>query len=219
MQMRDSKELGLTDAYAVKTPDDNRALYREWADTYDKAFADARGYQYPQRIAAIYARYATRSDTPIVDIGSGTGLVAAALQLDADIDTPITIDGIDISPEMPQISRDKKIYRQLFEADLTKPLDLPEKQYGAAVSAGTFTHGHVGPEALNGALRLCRAGALLVIGVNGTAFDQYHFGSGFAALQADNLITPLEFVRVQYYANAEDSHADDHGYAAVFRKV
>ena len=120
---------------------------------------------------------------------------------------------------MLAISRTKQVYRHLFEADLTQSIDLPENQYGAVVSAGTFTHGHVGPEALLKLLRLCRAGALFVIGVNGTAFDQYHFGSHFAALQADQHITPIEFIRVQYYATASDTYSADQGYAVVFRKV
>ena len=57
--MRTKKTLGLDDAYAVKTPDDNRELYRAWADTYDTEFAAARGYQYPQRVAEVVANRAS----------------------------------------------------------------------------------------------------------------------------------------------------------------
>ena len=58
--MTDKKSLGLDDAYAVKTPDDNRELYRAWAATYDSDFAAARGYQYPLRIADIATSANTR---------------------------------------------------------------------------------------------------------------------------------------------------------------
>jgi len=217
--MQNDDKISLEDAYALQTPEDNVALYRHWAETYDVEFARDRGYQYPQIIADIYARHAKPADTPVLDVGSGTGLVASALQEHHSVDAQLTIDGVDISPEMLAVSRTKNVYRHLFEADLTQSIDLPEKQYGAVVSAGTFTHGHVGPEALIKLLRLCRAGALFVIGVNGTAFDQYHFGSHFAALQADQHITPIEFIRVQYYATATDGHAADQGYAALFRKT
>jgi predicted TPR repeat methyltransferase len=217
--MNNNNKISLDDAYALKTPEDNVALYRHWAETYDVEFAQNRGYQYPQKIADIYARCAKLGDNPVLDVGSGTGLVATALQEHQAINAQLTIDGVDISPEMLAISRTKQVYRHLFEADLTQSIDLPEKQYGAVVSAGTFTHGHVGPEALLKLLRLCRAGALFVIGVNGTAFDQYHFGSHFAALQADQHITPIEFIRVQYYATASDTYSADQGYAVVFRKV
>lgn len=217
--MQNDDKISLEDAYALQTPEDNVALYRHWAETYDVEFARDRGYQYPQIIADIYARHSKPADTPVLDVGSGTGLVASALQEHHSVDAQLTIDGVDISPEMLAVSRTKNVYRHLFEADLTRSIDLPEKQYGAVVSAGTFTHGHVGPEALIKLLRLCRAGALFVIGVNGTAFDQYHFGSHFAALQADQHITPIEFIRVQYYATATDGHAADQGYAALFRKT
>jgi predicted TPR repeat methyltransferase len=217
--MQNDDKISLEDAYALQTPEDNVALYRHWAETYDVEFARDRGYQYPQIIADIYARHSKPADTPVLDVGSGTGLVASALQEHHSVDAQLTIDGVDISPEMLAVSRTKNVYRHLFEADLTQSIDLPEKQYGAVVSAGTFTHGHVGPEALIKLLRLCRAGALFVIGVNGTAFDQYHFGSHFAALQADQHITPIEFIRVQYYATATDGHAADQGYAALFRKT
>ena len=217
--MQNDDKISLEDAYALQTPEDNVALYRHWAETYDVEFARDRGYQYPQIIADIYARHSKPADTPVLDVGSGTGLVASALQEHHSVETQLTIDGVDISPEMLAVSRTKNVYRHLFEADLTQSIDLPEKQYGAVVSAGTFTHGHVWPEALIKLLRLCRAGALFVIGVNGTAFDQYHFGSHFAALQADQHITPIEFIRVQYYATATDGHAADQGYAALFRKT
>lgn len=217
--MQNDPKISLDDAYGLKTPEDNIALYRDWAETYDAEFAQDRGYQYPQVIADIYARHAKPNDNPILDVGSGTGLVASALQEHHTDDAQLTIDGVDISPEMLAVSRAKGVYRHLFKADLTQSIDLSELQYGAVVSAGTFTHGHVGPEAFIKLLRLCRAGALFVIGVNGTAFDQYHFGSHFAALQADKHITPVEFIRVQYYASASDDHAADQGFAAVFRKV
>ena len=217
--MQNDDKISLDDAYALKTPEDNVALYRHWAETYDAEFARHRGYQYPHKIADIYAHHSKPDDNPILDVGSGTGLVASALQEHQAINAQLTIDGVDISPEMLAISRTKNVYRHLFEADLTQPVDLPEKQYGAVVSAGTFTHGHVGPEALLTLLRLSRTGALFVIGVNGTAFDQYHFGSHFAALQADEHITPIEFIRVQYYATASDIHGADQGYAALFRKT
>lgn len=217
--MSNDKNLGLEDAYAVKTPDDNLALYRDWASTYDSEFAAPRGYQYPQLIANIYSSKMCGEDTPVLDVGAGTGLVAAALLEHPEIDSELIIDGIDISPEMLEVSKQKEIYHRLFEADLTLPVDLPDDYYGAVISVGTFTHGHVGPDALYELLRMSKPGALFVIGVNGTAFDKYHFGSGFASLQADGYITPLEFVRVQYYANADDDHADDQGYTAVFRKA
>ena len=51
--MKNNSKISLDDAYALKTPADNVALYRHWAETYDVEFAQNRGYQYPQKIADI----------------------------------------------------------------------------------------------------------------------------------------------------------------------
>lgn len=53
--MNDEKKIGLSDAYSLETPDDNKKLYRDWASTYDDDFALQRGYQYPARLADVYA--------------------------------------------------------------------------------------------------------------------------------------------------------------------
>jgi hypothetical protein len=44
--------------------------------------------------------------------------------------------------------------------DLTKPIK-PTRQYSAAVSAGTFTSGHVGPSAIAGIVKLLTPGAVV----------------------------------------------------------
>ena len=116
--MQNDPKISLDDAYGLKTPEDNIALYRDWAETYDAEFAQDRGYQYPQVIADIYARHAKPNDNPILDVGSGTGLVASALQEHHTDDAQLTIDGVDISPEMLAVSRAKGVYRHLFEGGL-----------------------------------------------------------------------------------------------------
>lgn len=206
------KKLGLNDAYAVETPADNIKLYRDWAETYDSEFAAPRGYIYPARIAEIFSQLASENHQPILDVGAGTGLVAEALT----VHTSAPIDGIDISEEMLKVSETKGVYRQLIHADLTGDLNIASHSYGAIVSAGTFTLGHVGPEALYKLLEIAKPGALFVIGINGIAFDKYGFGSTIATLSADAMITDLNFYHTQYYDNAEDEHAGDQGLTACF---
>ena len=41
--MQKDPKISLDDAYALKTPADNVALYRHWAETYDVEFAQSRG--------------------------------------------------------------------------------------------------------------------------------------------------------------------------------
>jgi ubiquinone/menaquinone biosynthesis C-methylase UbiE len=212
--MSEKKRIGLSDAYAVETPEDNLRVYRDWAETYDSEFASTRGYNYPRTLAELFAGRANEVESPVLDVGAGTGLVGQALiELYAG-----PVDAIDISAEMLEVSRRKGVYRELIEADLTVALPVDDARYGGIVSAGTFTHGHVGPAALLEILRVSRTGALFCLGINATAFDKYGFGSAFAALQARGAISPLEFVEAKYYDHADDDHADDAVYTAVFRK-
>ena len=213
--MPSEKQYGLNDAYAVETPGDNVDLYKKWANNYDQTFAQQRGYNYPAHIAHVLHEFSEVGDNPILDVGAGTGLVAEQILTNGNR----VIDAIDISEEMLTESITKGIYRNHIQADLTQKLALDNDVYGAIVSAGTFTHGHVGPQALFELLRVARPNALFCLGVNATAFDNYGFGSAFAALQADGLISPLEFEKTNYYLDATDQHANDIGFTAVFRKI
>ncbi|MEI9907791.1 MAG: hypothetical protein WDO06_07760 [Actinomycetota bacterium] len=41
------------------------------------------------------------------------------------------------------------VYSRLYERDLSQPLDIANSEYGALICSGTFTHGHLGPEAFD----------------------------------------------------------------------
>ena len=74
--MQKNPKISLDDAYALKTPADNVALYRHWAETYDVEFAQNRGYQYPQKIADIFhlpSRFELFEDPPLVSANCSIG--------------------------------------------------------------------------------------------------------------------------------------------------
>ena len=146
----------LKDAYSLKTPKDSINLYKSWAATYDNDFAKENDYRSPIEIAKYFNEYSNNDDTPILDVGAGTGLIGEHLN-----EPMREIDAIDISPEMLDIARFKNCYSKLIEADLTKKLLINKDHYGAIVSAGTFTHGHIGPEVFDELLRVTRSGGLL----------------------------------------------------------
>ena len=73
---------GLDDAYSLDGPDEVRALYRQWADSFDEAFIERMGYVYHQTVVAIFAGRAGAvldEDEAVLDVGCGTGVVGEAL--------------------------------------------------------------------------------------------------------------------------------------------
>ena len=147
----DEQPVTLADAYALVTPQDSRRLYARWAATYESDFVASNQYVIPDRVAEVFAAVAGRLEGPVLDVGCGTGLVAAALVGDsADEGIDWVIDGVDISPEMLAASAVKTrpdgrpLYRHLLEADLTASVEIADGTYAGVLSAGTFTHGHLG---------------------------------------------------------------------------
>jgi ubiquinone/menaquinone biosynthesis C-methylase UbiE len=207
-----AKRIGLDDAYKVQTPEDARALYRDWAESYDHDFAQGMDYQAPRRVAEFFAEHAGERDGPILDVGAGTGLIGAHL---AELGLS-DIHALDISPEMLAVAMRRNCYAGSIEADLTAPLPLPDDAFGGLVSAGTFTHGHVGPEAFDELLRIARAGALFVMGINAAMFDSAGFGAKLAGL-------PISGLRLHdtaiYGPDADPAHRGDLSRIAVFRCV
>ena len=203
----------LENAYKLSTPDDNADYYDAFASTYDTDFAEVLGWQYPAAIAAAYRDAATKADRPIADIGCGSGLVASALNFPRE-----QVDGIDISAEMLRVAEGKKLYRSLYKVDLTNSLSEIANDYGAVLSAGTFTSGHLGPEPLESLLDIARASALFVIGVKKAFFQEAGFEPVLRDMEARGLIKGLQVAEVPMYAKAGHDHSADTAFALVYRK-
>ena len=207
----DSTSYDLDEAYQINGPQDARRLYGDWAPTYDESFGAAWGYIAPREIAAIL-RSEVGPKAEILDIGAGTGLVAEHLR-------GLTVDAVDITPEMLEIARPKGLYRQLLLGDLTAMLPIPDQSYDAVISCGTFTHGHVGPECFPELLRITRPGAVFACGTIGPVLDGAGFGSALARLVALGKITPVAWRDIPIYEGAEHPHKEDRGLVMVFRRI
>jgi len=214
MSDQQKAEALLEGAYALKTADDNIRYYRDFAPLYDSRFAHDLGYCYPAAIARVYRQHATAADMPIADIGCGTGLVAAEIAC-----RPNEIDGLDISPDMLAAASAKGLYGNLIEVDLAAGPGPIDCQYGALVSAGTFTHGHLGAEVLPSLLSIARPGALFCLGVNSEHYQSRDFESTLASMQRESLIRPPALERVAIYSNPNSEHAEDTATVLVYRKT
>lgn len=205
-------------AYSLHTPEDSVALYRAWSRTYDSSFIKQYGYDLALVVANIFLKSARSADhtyRPILDAGAGTGAVAEHLPSRLS-----EIDALDISRDMLDVAASKRIYNQRLVADLTKKLDIRSSTYGAVLSAETFTHGHVGPNALPELLRIARRGALFVLAINEHVFDTTGFGTALAKLVSERTITPVLYHHSKIYnEDAMHSHARDMAFIARFHKL
>lgn len=215
-----SAPLGLNEAYSVKTPEDNRRLYAKWASTYESEFVEKKQYRYPQAIAEVFNERVPLDLLHTVDVGTGTGLTGTYLVAHRP---GIIIDGIDISPEMLEQARGKTrlsghpVYRELFERDLTQEVLDTRAPYDALICSGTFTHGHLGPEAIENLIELVRPGGRLIIGVNNEHFLARSFDGYLAKLTAEAIISEPIIVRVDVYEEGS-AHRGDQARILIFMR-
>ena len=202
----------LEGAYDLKTPADSLRLYADWADTYDETFAAEHAYIMHEHVARAYVN--AGGFQPVLDVGAGTGLCGQALR-ERGLDH---VDATDISPEMLAVAKAKGIYHALFEGDILAGLDVETGTYAGLVSSGTFTHGHVGPEALDELLRLVRSGGWIVLSIHSEHFLTHGFAAKLETLK--EAITDLELRELPIYgAHGSGDHANDIGIVALFRKT
>lgn len=169
--MADRHDGNLGEVYAATSPVEVARHYDAWAGTYEQSMARA-GYRHPAVVGALIARHLPRGAAPILDAGAGTGLLGEWLGI---LGYP-AIDALDLSEGMLAVARAKACYRALHRVALGGPLPFADGAYAGIASAGVFTTGHVGVEALPELLRICRPGGVIVLSVKLPLWEQ-----GFAA--------------------------------------
>ncbi|MEC3862890.1 class I SAM-dependent methyltransferase [Mesobacterium sp. TK19101] len=196
-------------AYALQGRDDNLKLYADWAESYDSDFAQDMDYRLPALVADAFARIGRG---PVLDLGAGTGLCGLALARQGIG----PVDGTDLSTEMLQQAEAKGVYRRCFTGDLLGRLPVGDGAYAGAVSSGTFTHGHVGPEALTEVLRVVAPGGWVVLSINAAHYAAHGFEATLATLPITDLTLPEQAI---YGPGGSSEHRDDTAFLATFRKA
>ncbi len=172
-----------------------KGVYWLTARAYNTILVDMLGYRAPELAADAFAARWRGGDGPVLDLGCGTGLTAAALSKRVSV----VVDGLDYSSSMLDQARRKGLYRHLVEADATKTLPLEPESYAGAISSGLFTHGHVGPEALEPLLAALAPGALFAFTVYSVIWRRSGFGEALDRLAGEGRIAVLSHEEVGHF--------------------
>lgn len=167
----------LDKVYGITDPGEARALYDDWAATYDAEISE-NGYATPGRCAAALAAFLSDPATPILDFGCGTGLSGLALRaLGFSV-----IDGTDLSAGMLATARARGVYRTLTHNAPGAPLDHLAGRYGAIAAVGVISPGAGPIGLLNDLLALLDTGGFIVFSLNDHALAEPAYEARVAAL-------------------------------------
>jgi predicted TPR repeat methyltransferase len=187
-------------AYGLKSREEMLDLYHDWAASYDGTMLDGLGYVSPFRLAELVARHLPDRRSLILDAGCGTGLAALELARRGYS----RFHGLDASSDMLATACERGLYEELIETDLDAKLPLPEGAYDAAVSTGTFTHGHVGAGCLGELLRVLKKGGLLACTIHRDVWHAMGFGAALQELTAACRLRPIAEEEGIYYLSSPE---------------
>ena len=132
--------------------DELEDIYKNWASEYEYDVIQLAGYVGHLITSDLLLNNLKNNNARILDAGCGTGLVGQILHKKSYKN----IVGVDFSKEMIDRAHKKNVYKSLSLCDLTERLEFEDGSFDAIICAGTFTCGHVGPEALYEMVRITK---------------------------------------------------------------
>lgn len=194
-----SKQEILEKVYTADNHKDLMEAYKLWAGDYDGDTVEDFGYVAPAVSAKTLSKFMPDTKATILDAGCGTGLVGEILQTLGYGE----LDALDYSREMLDQAREKEIYRSCIHADLSAPLEIRDNTYDATICVGTFTYGHVGPQAFDELIRITKPEGLICFTIREGAFQDYNFRERMIELEQDGSWELLEMSDQPYLAKED----------------
>lgn len=131
---------------SLKESVSKKEVYDNWAESYED-YVNSINYLGPVNLVKELNDFISdlsMRKLKILDFGCGTGLVGLQLNKILSGRYFFDIDGIDISEKMIEKSREKNVYRQIWNLNLNNEVLPQQYQYDIIVSSGVFLEGHVG---------------------------------------------------------------------------
>ena len=180
--------------YKLKTTDEVMKYYDEWCikNKYDQDMIDWN-YTGPKETVATFTKYAKDKNIKILDAGCGTGLVGVELKKY----NYLNIDGMDLSKKLLDLIP-KGYYLKLDQVDLNKPIKIKNDTYDAIMCVGTFTYGHVKPQALDEFVRITKNNGFICFTINEGIYEEYGFDKKIEKLKELKKLQVKEFFKSDY---------------------
>lgn len=201
------KSSTLKNVYGHKTVEDQRQIYRDWAETYDAQTTGEFGWMGFKPAAEEFAKRVLNKDAKILDAGCGTGLSGVALKNQGFSN----IDGKDLSPEMLEQAGKTGVYSLLSEVDLTNPIEVQEP-YDAIFSCGVYGFGPPNPEHLHHLLNVLKPNGYAVLTVNGKGWIETAWPVNLEKAIKEHSLKLEEQLEIEYLENE-----DINGKLLIFR--
>ena len=195
--------------------------YAEWAPPTDERVDIDPENVLAQRIAEIVAQETSGQSLEVADIGCGSGALGRMLSESSPL---LQIDGIDISKSLLALaekalrSDGTPCYRDLLDADLTKPVYFAANHYDLLVSSGLFVPRLLGASDLVAMVQTVKARGRVIVGIDKSHFDNAAFTIVIREAVWDGVITKPTYTEVDIF----DVNSDRFGEKALiaqFTKV
>ncbi len=185
--------------YKLKTTDEVMRYYDEWGikNKYDQDMVEWN-YTGPKECVDVFKKYTKDKNIKIFDAGCGTGLVGLELKKFGYNN----YDGADLSQKLLDLVP-KNLYKKLLKADLNKKIQSEDSSYDAVMCVGTFTFGHVKPNALEEFIRITKNNGLICFTINEGIYEEYGFDKKINELNEKKLWKMKEFFKSDYIASKD----------------
>ena len=185
--------------YKLKTTEEVMRYYDEWGEE-DKYNRDMVEWNYtgPEETVDVIKKYLLNKKALFFDAGCGTGLVGLQLKKFGYKN----FHGADLSKKLLD-TVPKNLYKKLFKVDLNQPIEFSNNLYDSVTCVGTFTFGHVKPNALDEFVRITKPGGLICFTINEGIYEEYGFDKKILDLKKNNNWEELEFFKSDYIASKD----------------
>ena len=194
------------------TADELREIYMHWANSYDDEML-ANDLQSYKSVTQVSLEMLSAMDAPMIgrplrvmDAGCGTGLLgryfSKSLRASELRSCQVYLAGIDLSPDMLDVAKEKGCFDELYEGNLQE-IDsvVTESNFDLIISSGVFLAGHCGPETLKPLLSCLRPGGYMVFTVRSSLFQEQK--TDFLAAVTDAGCELLQTTTMPYYGEIE----------------